>query len=205
MTKHSTPFVERFWSNVDRNGPVGFHYETRASLGPCWIWLGATGLNGYGQFYTGRVNGRDNKISAHRFAYEQTKGPILLPQIDHLCRVRACVNPGHLEPVTQIENLQRGAIARPNPTHCYAGHELTPDNVYVRGIRGNRLGCKTCAKRRAAECEKRVTANRTTCGRGHPLVESASMRGGRAGNRYCPICRSARTKLGVRGTVKAPS
>jgi len=82
---------ERFWPKVDRGGA-------------CWLWTGALYVNGYGAF-----RGPDGRtIRAHRFAYERVVGPI--PEgldLDHLCRVRACVNPAHLEPVTRAENLRR--------------------------------------------------------------------------------------------------
>ena len=81
----------RFWAKVDRSGS-------------CWLWLAATS-HGYGTFQS---NGK--LVRAHRYAYELLVGPIpggLV--IDHLCRTTACVNPEHLEPVTQRENLLRGA------------------------------------------------------------------------------------------------
>jgi hypothetical protein len=66
----------------------------------CWLWLGAISKNGYGS-----VNG----MSAHRMMYILKVGPV--PEgldLDHLCRVRRCVNPEHLDPVTRKENLNRG-------------------------------------------------------------------------------------------------
>ncbi len=102
--KHGAPDVvemilgddeARFWSHVEKA-------ET------CWLWTSTITGNGYGHYSIKRV-----KVGAHRFAYELMVGPI--PQgltIDHLCRVKACVNPDHLEPVTQAENNRRGIEAR---------------------------------------------------------------------------------------------
>ena len=73
----------------------------------CWIWNGCV-RNGYGLFRY-----KEKVIGAHRFSYELLRGPIPKGlQLDHLCRVRNCVNPNHLEPVTQAENLRRGSISR---------------------------------------------------------------------------------------------
>lgn len=70
----------------------------------CWIWKGYVAKHGYG--YQGRV-------PAHRAVYIEHRG-VIPPglDLDHLCRVRACVNPDHLEPVTRAENLRRGKNVR---------------------------------------------------------------------------------------------
>lgn len=100
----------------------------------CWIWRGRKSKpNGYPQF---------GKRWAHRFAYELLVEPI--PQgltIDHLCRVPACVNPTHMEPVTQAENSRRASAANLRPA-CPKGHEFTPENIYTRR-NGGRV-CRTC-------------------------------------------------------------
>lgn len=88
------PDEERFWTKVDR------------STGPdaCWHWLaGISAATGYGNiWWLGRTQ------SAHRVAYTLLRGPIPPAlTIDHLCRVRHCVNPAHLELVTQAENNRR--------------------------------------------------------------------------------------------------
>lgn len=70
----------------------------------CWLWTAYVNDDGYGMF---RDNGR--LLSAHVWSYEHEHGPV--PdglELDHTCRVRACVNPAHLEPVTHAENVRRG-------------------------------------------------------------------------------------------------
>ena len=94
---------------------------------------------GYGLFSI-----RDKRQSAHSLAYQRWVGPI--PdgmQIDHLCNVRMCVNPAHLEAVTQRENLRRGAERR---THCRRGHPFVEDNIHVDGL--GRRSCLTCTRAR---------------------------------------------------------
>ncbi len=80
---------ERFFSRVDRNGING-----------CWIWTGRLDRYGYG-----RMRADKDNTTAHRVSYEIHKGPIPEGlQIDHLCCVRKCVNPDHLEAVTASVN-----------------------------------------------------------------------------------------------------
>ena len=120
----------------------------------CWIWNGSKTSGGYGK-YTARGKSR----SAHRGVYELLVGPI--PdgmQLDHLCRVRACVNPLHLEPVTQRENLLRGetlAARHAAVTECPRGHAYTEDNTYYRSDRTGR-DCKACRRQRNNESYART-------------------------------------------------
>jgi len=89
----------RFWRKVDFGAP-----------GDCWRWTGAISDTGYGDFFLSISVGT---VRAHRWAYEERRGPIPRGMdLDHLCRVRHCVNPDHLEPVTRAENLRRGRVAR---------------------------------------------------------------------------------------------
>lgn len=145
---------ERFWPKVDKDGPLP---RWAPFLGPCWIWTGSRSGGGYGRFVVDTT--RRESTGAHRFSYELLVGPIPEGlQIDHLCRVRACCNPAHLEPVTTAENVRRGWFAAgPNPpprrpteswtyeqrqrarrrgTHCRFGHP------YVTV--GDRQRCQVC-------------------------------------------------------------
>lgn len=109
----------------------------------CWLWLLAVNKkSGYGQM---GVNGR--VLYAHRVAYEAWRGPI--PEgltIDHLCRVRSCVNPDHLEAVTMRENTLRGestAARNARKTHCPEGHPIEAGNANTKTWNGWRR-CRTC-------------------------------------------------------------
>lgn len=119
-----------FWALVDKGGADG-----------CWLWVGALDKKGYGRW---------RRQAPHRYAYEQARGPILDGlQIDHLCRVRHCVNPAHLEAVTLRENLARStnyaAIGILYNT-CIRGHEFTPENTDWRKDRPVSRRCRTCAR-----------------------------------------------------------
>lgn len=84
----------------------------------CWIWQLAKTKDGYGR----ETAPTGKSVLAHRRYFEQRHGPIPLDlQLDHLCRIRACVNPDHLELVTGSENVRRGSNTRLTPE---AVHEI---------------------------------------------------------------------------------
>lgn len=107
----------------------------------CWLWDASTSADGYGRVM---LNGRVQ--NAHRVSYEIHVGPV--PEglvVDHLCRNRCCVNPDHLEPVTERENFRRGYAGkhvRVPVTHCWRGHLYTEQNTYrdKKGVRS----CRAC-------------------------------------------------------------
>lgn len=124
---------ERFWHKVDRRG-----------VDDCWQWLAYSDPRGYGSF--GKRTGDEwTIVKAHRFAYESMVGPI--PDgltLDHLCRNPSCVNPSHLEPVTQAVNTLRGespAAQAARRSTCVNGHLYTPETTKV--YRGARY-CRIC-------------------------------------------------------------
>lgn len=128
----SLPAEDRFWRYVARSDG-------------CWEWIGYQSPDGYGKFQW------EGGQLAHRFAYELLVGAI--PDgltLDHLCRNRGCVNPAHLEPVTQTVNKLRGVsfvAQQAAQTHCKRGHLLSGDNVRLEKTkRGWSRRCKTCQK-----------------------------------------------------------
>lgn len=161
-----TTIPERFWSKVDQTG----------GKDACWPWLGRIEHHGYGRFTLPGSRQDSRRVYAHRFAYEVATATAI-PKgltIDHLCRVRECVNPAHLEPVTMIENLRRSPrfkgggtgsrrvpLGYPAPekglplpwphantrkTHCIHGHLFDEANT-ERRKNGNR-NCRACARAR---------------------------------------------------------
>lgn len=144
---------DRFWSKVDKNGPIPAH---RPDLGPCWLWTASLDNHGYGQFSTGSVMTGTRRIrKAHQVSWEMRYGPVPEGlQRDHLCRVRRCVNDGHLDLVTSAENTRRGQNANRAKTHCPQGHAYEGVNLYVTTA-GKRV-CRTCQR----EHNRRAKTNR---------------------------------------------
>lgn len=138
---------ERFWAKVNKTDS-------------CWLWTGAITGAGYGNFWIG-----GGYEAAHRVAWRLSGGAPVPRELvlDHLCRNRACVNPEHVEPVTQAINVQRGLCPPATRarhlrrTHCIHGHPLFGENVTLRADGSRR--CRICnrasvRKRRLARKEE---------------------------------------------------
>lgn len=132
---------ERFWEKVQKTEG-------------CWLWTGAINTNGYPALTEPGHRGR--QVRAHRYAYELLVGPIPEGmQIDHLCEVKRCVNPQHLEPVTAEVNSMR---YRGKKTHCKHGHPLDGwRRLCVHGEYKVRRYCTTC---RAQEWQRKKEVRR---------------------------------------------
>ena len=132
------PLIERFESHVNKTDT-------------CWLWQGHITPKGYGYLPMKHNDGVWRPTLAHRIAYQIYKGDI--PEgmtIDHLCRTRNCVNPAHLEAVTQSVNLHRGDTLQAQnsaKTHCPKGHPYDEQNTWIS--RFGKRSCRVCNRERA--------------------------------------------------------
>lgn len=147
MPRWSLTPIERFLAKVQWS-------ERWFNGSRCLEWTaGANSNSGHGRFFDKRM------VPAHRWAYERWVGPI--PEglvIDHLCQNQRCVNPAHLEAITQGENVLRapsGSGHNARKTHCKNNHEFTPENTYLppRGAKGRKPPriCRACRRERMQE------------------------------------------------------
>lgn len=118
---------QRFWKFVDQP-------DAKSN---CWVWRGARGRKGYGHFSS---HGAFPSKMAHRVAWLLLVGPIEEGlQLDHLCLNKACVNPDHLEPVTNQENMRRAVEVR---SSCRRGHPYDQVNTFYET--SGKRGCRIC-------------------------------------------------------------
>lgn len=119
----------------------------RVPFSTCWYWVGGSNGEGYGQL---SIDGRSRSV--HRLLYEASIAKI--PdgkELNHLCEIKCCCNPAHLEAVTHAENMLYSSRKRTwvhnsaaNQTHCKHGHPLSGSNLRM-----------ACGKRRCVICNKK--------------------------------------------------
>ena len=158
LTKHSLADIpsqrvpelrDRFWEFVDKGNPH-----------QCWPWTGTATKGGYGGF---RFDGIT--IRAPRLSWELAHGPFSKGlMIDHLCRNPKCVNPSHLEPVTNRENTLRGCsplAINAKKRYCPYGHEYNEENTRERVADGwIRRDCRTCRNASNVDLRRRKRAQK---------------------------------------------
>ncbi len=164
----------------------------RTTEAGCWIWRGAQS-NGYGQMMLG-----DELVYVHRAIYEATRGVSLPPKssgqsIDHLCRVKLCCNPEHLELVAQRENTLRGispVAENAEKTHCIRGHPFSAKNTYTyAGPYGPERHCRACGRVTAREYQRQKRAEQAPIPATHCHLCQALFFPSRITANYCsPRC-----------------
>lgn len=113
----------------------------------CWVWQGATN-DGYAW---GTPAGAKRPARLHRVTYQLLIGPIAEETLDHLCRVRPCINPAHLRPASNRENILAGegpTARNARKKQCDKGHQLEKR----KGFPGRY--CPTCHKRFQSDWQK---------------------------------------------------
>ena len=150
--------MKRFWDKVDKTPGQG-PWEN------CWTFKRTNKQTGYGEFYF-----QGKRLTAHvaSFYFKHGRYPIKPLEIDHLCRMRACVNPDHLEEVTRKVNATRGncgwvtGAKMKARTHCKNGHEFTPENTFLEPKgRSTKRRCRACGRATQARYmeKNRIEAN----------------------------------------------
>lgn len=151
----SRPADVRLLERINKDGPLPLE---KPQLGRCWIRSGVTAEFARNHYWRLRLKSKGTIIAAHVLSYQIHVGP--KPEglvLDHLCRTRGCVNPAHLEPVSNRENTLRGispSAKAARLTHCYRGHPLSGENVLLLEG-GRRRQCRACAAIRHRNAAKR--------------------------------------------------
>ena len=134
---------DRFFKKVRIGSLPVEWYAPGGPVTPCHIWTASRDRHGYGQFHFEGKNHGAHRVAVILGGRELLEGM----EVDHLCRVRACVNPEHLDLVSPLVNWERGkspSRLNKDKTACPHGHPLTGENVYWNG---KHRRCRVCRKR----------------------------------------------------------
>lgn len=139
--------------------PANFWAKAYPQENGCWLWSGRDNGRGYGKF-----SFKAKTYYCHRFAYMALIGPITSETLDHLCDTPSCVNPDHLKPATQRENILRSncpTAKNARKMACPLGHPYSGANLYLYTHKSGRLGrhCRICDARRTAETNRKRAMN----------------------------------------------
>ena len=164
----------------------------------CWLWQGGRTTGGFGEASIG-----GETFYVHRLGFSLTKHALTKgKELDHLCKVRHCWNPAHLEEVLHRTNCLRGgsfSAANAQMTHCKRGHIFSEGNTY-RPEEHHRV-CKECKRlndrqrRKLKGLKGNAQSRKTHCPRGHAYDMSNTYLWG--GRRYCRTCQALRDKKDV--------
>jgi hypothetical protein len=175
-----------------------FHgkYEVDRESG-CWLWTAYISNRGYGTIGLTVGPNKSKSIYAHRLSYEMHHGPI--PDglvVDHICNVRRCVNPEHLQLLTPLANIERSdhpIYERRRQNVCVRGHDLTdPVNVYIRPSNGRRM-CRACFRVRALERARKQGVPERSAPQGCGTYSGYAAHY-RRGEKPCESCKEARNE-----------
>ncbi|WP_366909289.1 HNH endonuclease signature motif containing protein [Nesterenkonia sp.] len=155
-------------ANLPESLPLHIRRNITPGDGGCWLWTRSRSRDGYGW-----ASYQDKTYEAHRLVYRLTHGGVPDGKvIDHLCRVRHCVNPDHLEAVTPGENLRRSELTPAGAKACVKGHPFEQWNGQRR--------CRTCREEYAkAHRAGRMWESRRPWTRGKQSWPASSVSTGR--------------------------
>lgn len=132
--------------------PVLDRIFARTVVADCWLWQGAVDRKGYAKVSVLPSGWR----LGHRVVWQELVGPIPKGMVlDHLCRVRNCLNPDHMEVVTPAENQRRATNQHKHKSHCVNGHEFTQENTYINPANPGWRNCRACVRAAQARQRKR--------------------------------------------------
>ncbi len=209
MGRPRTPILDRIAAKLEiRPAPITHDCLGRPIVGPCLVWT-APSSGKYAMVWDPDRGATGDNVQVHRVTYQMLVGPIQ-GELDHLCRVKKCASPAHLEDVSSRENKRRHMLTRKHvdplpddPDTCLQGHKLTAENTtYERANGQGARRCLTCIRERAWRSRhdeepppyRGRNSVKTHCPKNHPYDEKNTYINPHTGGRVCRTCAAAATK-----------